>query len=522
MNYRFVLQQLGLLALVLAGAMAANVAGMVLLAGEGLRSPAVVALSTSAGIVGALGFSVQALSRTRGSETLGRREALLLVGSTWLLGAVGAALPFYLWALFSHGMDEAHAFVSPAACYFEAMSGLTTTGATVVANVDHLPQPLLLWRSLTQWMGGLGIVVLFVAVLPSLGVGGKRLFAAETTGPTKQGVRPQVRDTARVLWLIYAGLTGALVVIFWLLGMGWYDALDNALSTTASGGFSTRNASIGYFESWKIDLVTVVFMFMAGVNFGLYYRLSRGDVASVVKDRELWWYLGIVGVATVLVTVVLLGHTLVTTAGYEVPRPEAQAAGQQGVGLAAAFRYASFAVVSVQTTTGFATADWEPWPFAAKAVLIAVMFVGGMAGSTAGGIKVVRIVVMVKVLMTEVGRVFRPAKVRPVRVGESAVSAEMRQATLAYVLIVGLLWAVGTVGLMVLEPAGSLDFGTAASASVATVNNIGPGMGAVGPMGNYGLFSSPSLLLMSLLMALGRLELFAVLVLIAPSFWRRA
>ncbi|MEM9295285.1 MAG: TrkH family potassium uptake protein, partial [Planctomycetota bacterium] len=464
MNYRFVAQQLGLLALVLAGAMVANVAGMVLLAGEGLRSPAVVALSTSAGIVGALGFSVQALSRRRGNQTLGRREALLLVGLTWLLGAVASALPFYFWALFSHGLDAAHAFLSPAACYFEAMSGLTTTGATVVTNVDALPPPLLLWRSLTQWLGGLGIVVLFVAVLPSLGVGGKRLFAAESTGPKKQGVRPQVKDTARALWLIYAGLTAALVVIFWLLGMGWYDALDNALSTTASGGFSTRNASIGHFNSWAIDLVTIVFMVLAGVNFGLYYRLSRGDVASVLRDRELWWYLGILAAATAVVTAALVGQTLVTTTGAELPGPAAQAQGETGVGLPTALLYSGFAVVSVQTTTGFATADWNLWPFAATATLIAVMFVGGSAGSTAGGIKVMRIMIAVKVLMTEIGRVFRPAKVRPVRVGDATVSAEMRQSTLAYILIVALLWAGGTFGLMVLEPAGTVDFTTAASA----------------------------------------------------------
>ncbi|MEM9253337.1 MAG: potassium transporter TrkG, partial [Planctomycetota bacterium] len=190
-------------------------------------------------------------------------------------------------------------------------------------------------------------------------------------------------------------------------------------------------------------------------------------------------------------------------------------------GLPTALLYSGFAVVSVQTTTGFATADWDLWPFAATATLIAVMFVGGSAGSTAGGIKVMRIMIAVKVLMTEIGRVFRPAKVRPVRVGDATVSAEMRQSTLAYILIVGLLWAGGTFGLMVLEPAGTVDFTTAASASVATVNNIGPGLGAVGPVGNYGAFSSPSLLLMSLLMAMGRLELFAILVLIAPSFWRR-
>ncbi|MEO0587366.1 MAG: TrkH family potassium uptake protein [Planctomycetota bacterium] len=529
MNYRFVLQQLGLLALVLAGAMVL-VAVSMMVSGTPWRSPQMVAMTTSAGIVGAIGLVLQAVARVRAGATLGRREALLLVGMTWLLGAVGAALPYYLWAQFSMAVEEGHPFVSPAACYFEAMSGLTTTGATVVSDVDGLPRGLLLWRSLTHWMGGLGIVVLFVAVLPSLGVGGKRLFAAESTGPTKQGVRPQVRETARALWLIYVGLTAAAAVLLWALGMPIFDAVNHAMSALSTGGFSTRTSSIAAFDSAWIDVVLIAFMIIGGINFALYYRLTRGDVGELLADRELRWYLGMIVVATALVAALLVGGSIVTTAGRELGSAASDVDAADGVGVFTALRYAAFSVVAIQTTTGFGTSDYDLWPFKAQMVIVSLMVVGGCAGSTSGGIKVVRMVTAGKVLLSEVGRVFRPAKVRPIRFGEATVTAEMRQSTLAYVLIVGVLWVVGVLGLMLLEGGWrvgadggvhGVNFQTAATASFATLNNIGPGLGGVGPTDHYGGFGAPSQLLMSLLMAMGRLELFAILVLFVPSFWRR-
>ncbi|MEM6334083.1 MAG: TrkH family potassium uptake protein [Planctomycetota bacterium] len=529
MNYRFVVQQLGLLALVLAGAMVL-VAVAVMLSGTAWRSPEMVAMTTSAGIVGAIGFVLQAVGRPREGVTLGRREALLLVGMTWLLGAVAAGLPYWLWARFSVEGGAAHVFMSPMACYFEAMSGLTTTGATVLADVDGLPRGLLLWRSLTHWLGGLGIVVLFVAVLPSLGVGGKRLFAAESTGPTKQGVRPQVRETARALWLIYVGLTLAAAVLLWSLGMPMFDAVNHAMSALSTGGFSTRTASIAAFDSAWIDAVLIVFMVLGGINFALYYRLTRGDVGDLLADRELRWYLGIIVAATAAVTALLVGGSIVTTAGRELGSVASDVDAPDGVGVFTAFRYAAFSVVAIQTTTGFGTSDFDLWPFKGQMVIVALMVVGGCAGSTSGGIKVVRMVTTIKVLASEIGRVFRPAKVRPIRFGEATVTAEVRQSTLAYVLIVGVLWVVGVVGLMLLEGGWrvgvdggvhGVDFQTAATASFATLNNIGPGLGGVGPTEHYGGFGPASMMLMSVLMAMGRLELFAILVLFVPSFWRR-
>lgn len=519
LNYRFIFRQLAMLTGVLSLSMLviatwsafvwAGQSDSELIATEALFSTVALGVVASA--------SCWLIGRRGTLLYLGRREAMLLVAASWFLGAGLGAVPYFVWARLdpNHAID--HRFTSFVACYFESMSGFTTTGASVLSNVEALPRALVLWRSTTHWLGGLGIVVLFVAVLPSLGVGGKRLFAAEVTGPTATGVRPRISEAARTLWLIYVGLTIVQTVLLAAFGMSWFDAINHTFATLATGGFSTRNASIGAYDSWAIDLTIVVFMILAGVNFGLYYQALRGRWSTAARDAELRLYLMILLVASVLVCSHLVTQRLASTR-LDPGDPQTQAMIEPSV--PAAIRHGVFQVVSIQTTTGFATADFDQWPFIPKAVLLTLMFIGGCAGSTGGGIKVIRLLIAAKVIAMEIERVFRPNVVRAVHAGKAAIPAELRQETLVYILLVLGLFLLGAVAIHLIEGGGGHDFVTAATASAATLNNIGPGLEAVGAVRNYGFFSAPSLALMSVLMCLGRLEVYAIVVLFLPRFWR--
>ncbi len=524
MNYRTVFHQFGLLLVVLGGL-------MLLLAGGGfgvltwLHQDYDVHARNGLLIAAVTGLVVGGLSwvfTRKGSTFLGRREALLLVSISWLLGAALAAMPLLHWARTSPIVASDHPFQSFWACYFEAMSGLTTTGATVLTDIESLPNSLLLWRAVLHWVGGLGIVVLFVAVLPSLGVAGKRMFKSETTGPTKGGVRPQVRETARMLWIIYVGITLLEIILLKLAGMTLFDAICHSFATVATGGFGTKNTSIAWYNSVWIDVIITIFIFLAGVNFANYDRLIRGRWRNVLRDPELRLYTILVVCAVAIITVSLMmrGEPIQQVGGTE-----------HELHLGNAIRDAAFTTTAIHTSTGFSTADYDTWPFIAKATLLFLMFVGGCAGSTGSGLKVIRLWIVVKVLHREFERIFRPQIVRPVRMGrEGSVSLDedVKLATLAFALTYTVVLAFGAVAIMLLEqsagtvgPGGAeVTFITAASASLSTLANIGPGIELVGPSSNFGWFSTPSLILMSLLMALGRLEMFAIIVLFMPRFWR--
>ena len=446
------------------------------------------------------------------TRILGRREALLLVAGSWIVGAALAALPYFAWAHISDNVPAAGQFRSPVNCYFESMSGLTTTGATILTGIHTIPRSILLWRAMTHWLGGLGVVVLFVAVLPSLGVGGKKLFRVEAPGPEPEGVHPHIRETARILWMIYLGLTVAETLALRIAGMSWFDSVCHTFATLATGGFSTIDASVGGFHhTLAIDVIVIVFMVFAGVNFGLYYQIIRRRFSSVWRDAELRLYLAFLLVGSVIVVLTIFNSPIHLTNGDVCP-PSIGEAVRQGV----------FTTVSIQTTTGFCTADFDKWPFIAKAVLLLLMFVGGSAGSTGGGIKVIRILIAFKVMVSELERVFRPNVVRPVKISNSTISPELRLGTLAYVLGIILLFGLGTGLLMAFEPVGQIEITTAASASVATLCNIGPGLAKVGAIQNYAWLTDASKLVLVVLMALGRLEVFAILVLFVPRFWRNA
>ncbi len=527
MNFRYVFRQLGLLCLVLT-ALITVVAGWAMyewLSGAdattqpvGHQRYAVSAMMFSSGI-GIIIGGLLWLGTRKGDMFLGRREAMLLVAVSWLGGAALAAMPYWIWAMLNEHVDPTHPFRNFVDCYFEAMSGLTTTGSTVLMgdpnDIESLPRGLLLWRAATHWIGGLGIVVLFVAVLPSLGVGGKKLFVVEAPGPTHQGVKPRIRETARTLWFIYCGMTLLLIVLLRLFGMNWFDAVCHTFATLATGGFSTSNYSVGAPQFGAgVYIVISFFMLLAGVNFGLYYHMLRGRFDLVWKDPELRLYLSIILIGSVIVVWSLVGAPVVTTSGEQHAQASFGTAVQHGV----------FQVISVQTTTGFCSADFNQWSYLPKAVLIFLMFVGGSAGSTGGGIKVIRILLLFKVLRAELQRVFHPNVVRPIKIGKSTVDQDMRMGVLAYVLGILLLTFVGGFLLMLLESSpeygGKGELVTCLTASIATLNNIGPGLEHVGAVENFGAFSSASKVVMSILMALGRLEVFAIAVLFVPSFWR--
>ena len=512
MNYRLIIRQLGLLVLVLSAVLLSIWLWSAV--ATGFSGDGVIALFWSTGIGGLLGFILfligKSNKRQQGTGSMGRREALLLVSTSWFLGAIVSALPFLLWARTSQ--SESHPFRSIVNCFFEAMSGLTTTGATILTDISSIPAPLLFWRSMIQWLGGLGIVVLFVAVLPSMGVGGKKLFRVEAPGPEPEGVRPHIRETARVLWMLYVGMTIVEIISYRIAGMEWFDATCHSFSTLATGGFSTQNANIGHYNSRWIDIITIVFMVIAGANFGLYYAAIRGKLRVIWSDTEFRFYMFLLTAGSAIVVFSLLGsgQALTSTTG----TAESSSIGNtitQGV----------FTAVSFQTNTGFTIADYDTWPFAAKAVIVMMMFIGGCAGSTAGGIKVTRIWIALKVMFDELERAFRPNVVRPLKVGKAAIDPELKLATIAYVLGIVVLFTAGSGAIMILESGNpDCDFTTAATASLATICTVGPGLAKIGATQNYEWFSDASKLLLCVLMAMGRLEVFAVLVLLTPRFWR--
>ncbi|HJO15279.1 MAG TPA: TrkH family potassium uptake protein [Phycisphaerales bacterium] len=530
MNLQFVVAQWGRMSLLLGGLLALVAAIFIAVPGDGGRmiDPAEISMLVSGGIAGVLGavgwlWGRHALIRQGASLNpeegsmlrpyrMTRRDAALVTTGAWVLGAAIAGLPFLIWARFSGGAPDSHPFQSVIDCYFEAMSGLTTTGASILTDIEAVPRSLLMWRSLTQWLGGLGILVLFVAILPGLGTAAKKLFRIESPGPDPEGLRPTIKQTARRLWMLYVSLTAAQGLLLLCTGMGLFDAANHAFTTMATGGFSTRNTSIARPESLGAEIVLMAFMVLAGSNFTVLLAMLRGRWKAALGDTEFRVYLLCLVGGSVLVTAALLGadQPLVLTDGIEVPLSGGEAA-----------RGAAFTVISQQTTTGFSTFNFDLWPFAAKAMIIVLMFVGGSAGSTAGGVKVIRIWIALRVLLAELERFFRPDVVRPLKVGGHVIDQEQKLNVMTYLLGTIALLAAGAIAIQALESHRSAcDFSTAATASLATICTVGPGLNQVGAINNYGWFSDPSKLVLCLLMLIGRLEVFVILVLLSPRFWR--
>jgi trk system potassium uptake protein len=403
------------------------------------------------------------------------------------LGLFGA-IPLYL--------DESVG-VSFTAAAFESLSGLTTTGATVLAGLDDLPKSILFYRQLLQWLGGMGIIVLAVAILPMLGVGGMQLYRAEFTGPAKDNkLTPRITETAKALWYLYLGITIACAIAYWAVGMTLFDAICHSFSTVAIGGFSTYDASIGHFASAAVEAVAVVFMVIAGINFGLHFvALRRRNLGYYWRDPEVRLYVGILGGITLIVYAILVGS------------PESSAI---------PLRDSIFQAVSIATTTGFTTTDFSLWPVAAPALLLFAAFAGGCAGSTAGGLKVVRVLLIYRQGLREMKRLIHPSGVFTIKLGSQRVSDRVVDAVWGFFALYIIVFLSLVFLMLVLAP---VDFLTAFSAVAACLNNLGPGLGSVAL--NYSGLPATAQWLLMLAMVLGRLEIFTLLVLFTPAFWRR-
>lgn len=443
----------------------------------------------SAAITGALGAGLFKLKSVQDDITA--REGFAIVTFAWTATAVFGALPYLLTG----------ALASPVAAVFESMSGFTTTGATVFAEIEALPHGILFWRSLTHWLGGMGIIVLVIAVLPYLGVGGMQLFKAEVPGPTPERLQPRIAQTAKLLWLVYVGLTAAQTGLYVLGGMSLFDAVNHSFATLATGGFSTRSASIAAFDSSYIHYVTILFMYLAGVNFSLHFRAATGRW-GYFKDQEWRFFTG----------VVLFGALAISAANLYAGSYAHSVAGVQ-----TAVRDGLFQAVSITTTTGFISADYELWVPGAQAVLLALFFVGGMAGSTGGGIKAVRVLLLLKATANEIRKHLHPKAILLTRVGRKPVSEDTLANVVGFVMLYLLLCLAGVVVLSFM----GLDLLTSVGASLATVGNVGPGFGLVGATDNYSWMSSPELTVLSFLMLVGRLEIYTVLVLFHRETWKR-
>jgi trk system potassium uptake protein TrkH len=434
----------------------------------------------------AVGFSLRRLGEARGD--LYRRDGVLIVVGSWVLASITGAIPY----LVSGAMPDA------ADALFETASGFTTTGASILTNIEALPHPILFWRGMTQWLGGIGIIVLFVALLAELGPGARFLFDLEVPGPKAEIFHPRIKHTANALFRIYVALTAAQIVVMMLLGASLYDAVVHSFATVSTGGFSPYNDSLAHFSP-AIQAAVLVFMLAAGMNFFVHYSLTSRRDLSVLRDVELRVYLGIAAAASAMIA-------------FDRVAQVGESAGHPGSLLDDAF-----AVVTIVTTTGFATANFDTWPDFSRALLVVLMFGGACAGSTAGGTKIVRLVVGWRTALREVRLTFSPNSVIAIVVGGKPVPEESVRSVVGLLVLWALAWGVGAL-LLAIGPA---DMVSGATAAIATLSNVGPGLNAVGPKGNYALFADWQKIVMVLLMWLGRLEFYALLALFQPHFWRR-
>ncbi len=436
----------------------------------------------------ALGGACMWPGRRAAHASLSRKEAMLMVGLGWIVAGLIGALPFYIGGHIPRYYDA----------FFETVSGFTTTGASILTNIEALPKGLLFWRSYTHWLGGMGIIVLFVALFPFLGISGKKMYQFEVPGPDVGGLQPKIQTSAFILWGIYVGISVLETIALKLAGMTLYDAMCHTFGTMATGGFSTKNTSVGFYQNPAIHIIITVFMIVAGANFTLYYFLLKKRFMQVAKDTELKTYLLIIAVSTVIFTGVLYVQ-----------------------GFYASFGKAAldswFNIVSIMTTTGYGSADTNLWPMLLKVWLLLLMFVGGCGGSTGGGIKVVRYVVLWRYTYAQIINSYSPQRKCVVRLSGKPVDQRLIDRILGFFFLYLLVYGVG----VLVIAAYGYDWPTTISSVAACLNNIGPGFSLVGATGNYAFMHAFPKVVLSILMIAGRLELFAILIWFAPDFWKR-
>jgi len=435
------------------------------------------------GAVGALGWYA---TGKKDRSNVGKREGYLIVALTWVVISLFGSLPFIFSGAIPSFTDA----------FFETISGFTTTGASILTDIEIVPKNILLWRAMTHWIGGMGIIVLTVAILPFLGIGGLQLMIAEMPGITPDKLHPRITATAKRLWGIYVIFTAAEILLLWVGEMDFFDSVCHSFATMATGGFSTKNSSVAGFSAYS-QYIIIIFMFLAGTNFTLHYFLLHARFKKVFSNEEYKMYFWIVASVTVFIAV-----GLVVYGSHDFEQ---------------AFRDALFSVVSIITTTGFVTANYYAWPSFLWMLIFALMFIGGSAGSTGGGVKIIRHLLLIRNSWQELKRSIHPQAIIPVRYNRKSVTQQIIFNVMAFFLMYVLVFSAGTILLSLLN----VDFETAVGASIATLGNIGPGIGHVGPVDNYAFFDPAAKWILSFLMLLGRLELFTILIVISPAFWRR-
>lgn len=433
------------------------------------------------------GLSLFLAFRGERVASMNHREGMAIVGLGWIASALMGALPFHFGGVFPEFVDS----------LFESVSGFTTTGASVLTDVERVAPGYLMWRSLTHWLGGMGIIVFSIAILPFLGVGGMQLYKAEVPGPVPDKLKPRIRDTATILWKVYLIFSVVQTVLLTVAGMSLFDALCHTFGTMATGGFSTKNGSVGHYNSAFIDIIITIFMLIAGINFSLHYLSLLGKPSVLLKDPEFRFFMGLVGVFT------LVCSLSVFKVNYDT--------------FGKALLYSVFQVASIITTTGYATADYEQWSPLPQLILVFCMFLGGCAGSTGGGMKCMRIMLMLKYTYRELLRLIHPRALLHVKMGGRIVPDDVMKGIWGFFMIY--------LGFFILSSfllsGMGVDIVSACTAVAASLGNIGPGLGSVGPADNYAHIPWLGKWLLSLCMLLGRLEIYTVIVLFVPEFWRR-
>lgn len=489
MNYRLVFRLLSAILFALSAAFVACLGVAFCYAGRVGEERAVLGFAVSIGLSAILGTVFYFVGRSA-AKRLFQKEALFVIGSGWLLASVVGAIPYQI--IVPH--------INPVDAIFESASGFTTTGASIFGDVEALPHSLLFWRSLSQWIGGMGVVVFFVAILNFLGAGGKILYANEASGHTADFEESRIKTAVKNLWFLYLALSAICTVVYRLGGMNWFDAVCHMFTTLSTGGFSTRNASMAAFQSPFLEWSTTLFMVIGGTSFLLILQVVRGNFRQVRKNTEFHAYTAILFASSLIIAFFLIRDDLAS-------------------GWDHALRAAAFQVSSIMTTTGFATEDFGVWSSFPKVLLLVLMMIGGCTASTAGGMKVIRVVVAVRSSINSVEKSFRSSVMRRIVVNGRTVDEDFVRDVLAFLVMLAIVGLASMPLTALFEPDISVDGNI--SAVIACLFNIGPGLGEVGPTQNYALLHDYTKILLSILMVMGRLELYAILVLFSPSLWRR-
>ncbi|MFD2727150.1 TrkH family potassium uptake protein [Hyunsoonleella rubra] len=493
LNYKIIFHFLGLLIVFNGGFMLLS-AMISLIYKDGVT----LQLLLASGVALTIGGVAMLFTRKHTKE-MNKREGYIVVTFGWIIMALTGTLPYVV-------TGSIPSFTN---AFFETMSGYTTTGASILNDIEVMPEGVLFWRSLTHWIGGMGIIVLAIAILPLLGIGGMQMFAAEAPGPSADKLHPRITDTAKRLWLIYFGYTAAETLLLSVAGMSFFDAINHALCTLSTGGFSTKNASVAHWNGQPIiQYIIILFMFLAGTNFVLSYFAFKGKVQKVLRDEEFKLYFWFIAIFTVVAALLIYFRADVSMSSVEHPMVWGEGE--------SAFRHGLFQVLAIVTTTGFVTADYTMWTPFLVVFFFGLMFLGGSAGSTSGGVKVVRHLLLIKNGFLEFKRSLHPSAILPVRYNTKAISGDIVFNVLAFFILYMLSFIIGSLVFSMFQ----LDFESAIGLSASSLGNVGPALGDFGPVNNYAALPPLGKWWASFLMLIGRLELFTVLVLFTPFFWR--